>query len=54
VYGRAWRSVFWIVKIWLQVEYWVSHKDWNFLVGIDVCWPWPWSYCYTPVSIKIF
>jgi hypothetical protein len=54
VYGKAWRTVFWIVKIWLKVEYWTSHKDWNFFVGIDVCWPWPWSYCYTPVSIKIF
>jgi len=54
VYGKIWRTVFWVVKIWAKVEYWVTHRDWNLFLGIDVCWPWPWSYCYTPVTIKVF
>jgi hypothetical protein len=40
-------------RLWLRVEYWVSHKSFQMHLGADVCWPWPISSCSNIVSVRV-
>merc|ERR1719424_2022208 len=50
VHGKAWFSILFF-KMWAQIEYWTSHKDWNFIVGLDACFMW---WCGTILTVKVF
>jgi hypothetical protein len=50
IYGKAWFSILFF-KMWAQIEYWTSHKDWNFIIGLDACFIW---WCSTIFSVKVF
>jgi hypothetical protein len=53
VYVKGWLSILFF-KLWAQIEYWTSHKDFDLKVGLDMCLPWPFSCCWTVIEVKVF